>query len=113
MGAWRLWESTVLNVASETASVFKTLAQFLKDAGLSWTSRGGIDTATANGDFGAFVGRGRGIEGAGCACVWAAGELIRDPYTGAAKGEVALTLSYLWNFVIPRTASFQRVKFVT
>ena len=40
--------------------------------------------------------------------IWDAGELIRDPYTGAAKGEVALTLCYLWDFGIPRAANFMR-----
>ena len=109
VGAWRLWESTVINSAADNM----TLAAFLRAAGLSWSSRAGIDTNTANGDFGAFVGLGRGIDGAGCACVWESGMLIRDPYGGAAKGEIALTLNYLWDFVVPRTASFKRLKFVT
>ena len=108
VGAARLWVGTQAN-----ANRNESVAQIMRGNGLSWGSREGIDTDTANGDFGAFIGRGRGIEGAGCACLWAAGELIRDPYSGAAKGEVALTLSYMWDFVIPRTASFQRLKFVT
>ena len=54
-----------------------------------------------------------GLNGAGVAAVWEAGELIRDPYSGAAKGEVALTLCYLWDFGLPRTSNFQRIKFVT
>ena len=107
IGAWRLWESTVINSAADNM----TLAAFLRAAGLSWSSRGEIEAATADGDSGAFVGRSRGIEGAAVAAVWEAGELIRDPYSGASKGEVALTLTYLWNFGIPRTANFQRVKF--
>ena len=57
-------------------------------SGLTWGVRGGIETATSNGDFGAYVGLSRGIDGAARAAVWAAGELIRDPYTGAKKGEV-------------------------
>ena len=107
VGAWRLWESTVINSAADNM----TLAAFLRQAGLTWTSRGQIETATAADDFGAFVGRARGIEGAGVAAVWEAGELIRDPYTGAAKGEVSLTLSYLWAFGLPRPANFARLKF--
>ena len=107
IGAWRLWESTVINSAADNM----TLAAFLRTAGLSWSSRGNIETATDDGDFGAFVGRSRGIEGAAVAAVWEAGELIRDPYIGASKGEIALTLSYLWNFGLPRTDNFQRVKF--
>ena len=109
IGAWRLWESTIVNAAAEN----QTLAGFLRAAGLSWSSRGEIETATGNNKFGAFIGRGRGIAGAGVACVWEAGELIRDPYSGAKSGEVALTLSYLWNFGLPRPANFARVKFVT
>ena len=107
VGAWRLWESSIINSAADNM----TLAAFLRTAGLSWSSRGQIETATAADDFGAFVGRSRGIEGAAVAAVWEAGELIRDPYSGAGKGEVSLTLSYLWNFGIPRAANFQRIKF--
>ena len=110
VGAWRLWENTIINLTTATNN--QTLAAFLRTAGLSWMSRGEIDTNTANGDFGAFIGRGRGLEGAGVAAVWEAGELIRDPYSGAAKGEVALTLCYLWDFALPRTDNFSRIKFV-
>ena len=113
VGAGRLWEKTVLSVPSETASVFKTQTQFLREAGLSWSIRGSIEDATANGDFGAFVGRRMGIDGAGVAAVWEAGELIRDPYTDAAKGTVHLTLCWLWDFGLPRTSNFQRLKFVS
>ena len=109
VGAWRLWENTIINSTADNM----TLAAFLRMAGLSWMSRGEIDTNTANGDFGAFIGLGRGLEGAGVAAVWEAGELIRDPYTGASKGKVALTLSYLWNFGLPRASNFARIKFAT
>ena len=109
VGAWRIWENTIINSAADNM----TLAAFLRGAGMTWMSRGEIDTNTQNGDFGAFVGLGRGIEGAGVAAVWEAGELIRDPYSGAAKGEVALTISYLWDFALPRTDNFKRLKFVS
>ena len=109
IGSYRLWENTVIN----STSTVTTLAKFLRDAGLSWRTRGGIDTNTANGDFGAYIGRRRGIEGAAVAGVWEAGELIRDPYSGAGKGEVALTLCYLWDFGVPRTDNFMRIKYVT
>ncbi len=108
IGAWRLWENTVANAAAEN----QTIAQFLRMAGLSWSSRGEIEDATANGDFGAFIGRSRGIDGAGVAAVWESAQLIRDPYSGAAKGEIALTLNYLWDFALPRPANFARIKFV-
>ena len=107
VGAWRLWESTIANSAVDN----QTLAAFLRAAGLSWTSRGDVESATTNGKFGAFVGLGRGIEGAAVAPVWNSAMLIRDPYSEAAKGKVAITLSYFWDFQVPRKANFARVKF--
>ena len=108
-GANKLWYSTIHNSAAEN----QTIAQFLMASGLSWSVRGGIEVNSANGDFGAFVGLGRGIEGAARACVWEGAQLIRDPYGKAKSGEVMLTLNYLWNFAIPRVANFKRLKFVT
>ena len=104
-----LWLTTIANAAAEN----QTLAQFLRASGLDWSARGALSDGTSNGKFGAYVGRRRGIDGAGVAAVWEAADLIRDPYSGASKGEVALTLSYLWGFKLPRAAAFQRVKFVT
>lgn len=108
VGANTLWSHTLANTG---ASVDTTIAEFLRRFGLSWLTRGEIETGTADGDFGAFVGLGRGLEGAGVMAMWEAGELIRDPYSGAAKGEVALTLSYLWNFGLPRASNFARISF--
>ena len=107
VGAWRLWENTIINSAADNM----TLAAFLRMAGLSWASRGEIETATDDGDWGAFVGLGRGIEGAGVAALWEAGMLLRDPYSASASGQVNLTLSYFWNFGLPRPVNFARVKF--
>ena len=109
VGANVLWYGTVANSAAEN----QTVAQFLMASGMSWTTRGGIDTNTANGDFGAYVGLGRGIDGAGIAAVWEQAQLIRDPYSGAKTGEVQLTLNYLWQMAFPRTANFKRLKFVS
>ena len=109
VGAWRLWETTIINSGADNM----TLAAFMREAGLSWSSRGEIDTNTANGDFGAFIGRKRGITGAGVAAMWSRASLIRDPYSGAAKGEIALTLHYLWDLAFPRASNFRRIKFVT
>ncbi len=109
VGANTLWYSTIHNSAADN----QTIAQFLMASGMSWTARGGIDTNTANGDFGAYVGLANGLEGAGIAAVWNSGSLIRDPYTKADTGEVKLTLNYLWQLAFPRTANFKRVKFVT
>ena len=108
VGANTLWSHTLANTG---ASVDTTIAEFLRRFGLNWMTRGEIVTTTDSNDFGAFVGLGRGLDGAGVAAVWEAGELIRDPYSGAAKGEVALTLCYLWDFGLPRAANFARVTF--
>ena len=109
VGANTLWYGSIHN----SAAANETIAQFLMASGLAWMARGAIDTNTANGDFGAYVGLGRGIEGAGIAAVWAQGQLIRDPYTGAKSGEVQLTLNYLWQLAFPRTDNFKRLKFVS
>ena len=110
VGANTLWAHTLANTGN---AVDTTISEFLTRFGMMWVTRGDIETATANGDFGAFVGLGRGLEGAGVAAVWEAGELIRDPYTDAAKGTVHLTLCWLWDFGLPRPANFARIKFVT
>lgn len=109
VGAGVLWLTTI----HSTQTSNETVSQFLMHSGLSWRMRGEIETATSNGKFGAFVGLQRGITDAACAAVWDAGELIRDHYTRSAQGEVALTLNYFWGFKVPRTANFQRLKFVS
>ena len=109
VGANALW--LVTKVSGNNAEI-QTMSQFLRGVGLSWTVRGDIEAATSAGKFGAFLGRGRGLMGAGVAAVWNSGLLIRDPYSQAAKGEVALTLSYFWNFGLPRPSNFARIKFI-
>ena len=91
----------------------ETLAQILRDNGLNWTVRGEIDTATANGDFGGFVGLARGITNAAVAPLWESAQMIVDPFSGGAKGEIILSLNYLWGFQIPRKSNFRRIKYVT
>ena len=109
VGSYRLWESTIANSAAEN----QTVAGFLRAAGLSWRSRGGIETATGNNKFGGYVGLPNGRAGAAVAAVWRGAQLIRDQYTSAVKGEVELTMNYFWNFKIPRTANFKRLKYIT
>ena len=107
VGAWRLWENTIINATADNM----TLSAFLRAAGLSWAARGEIETNTAADDWAAFIGRGRGIEGAGVAALWEAGMLLRDPYSASASGQVNLTLSYFWNFGLPRASNFARIGF--
>ena len=110
VGSNTLWGGTVHASAVDN----QTVAAFLRANGVAWTVRGGIEANTANGDFGAFVGLGRGIDGAAVAPIWNRGQLIRDGYGDfATKGEVALTLNYFWNFGIPRVANFKRLKYVS
>ena len=109
VGAQRLWMSTLANTG---ASVDTTISEFLRRAGIELSSRGGIDTATTAGKFGAFVGRARGIEGAGVAAVWSDGMLIVDPYSGAKSGEIQLSMNTFWAFGLPRPSNFARLKFV-
>ena len=109
VGANTLFHSTIANSAASN----ETVARFLMNAGLSWMVRGHIETATTNGKFGAFVSLARGLSGAGVAPVWNRGEMTVDRFTSAHKAEVRLVLHWLWNFGLPRTANFKRVKFVS
>ena len=108
VGANTLWYGTIAN---STASN-DTIARFLMENGLTWMARGDIDTATEAGDFGAYIGLENGIDGAGIAAVWNSGEMVVDRYSGAKKGEVELTLNYMWQLAFPRVANFKRLKFV-
>ena len=109
VGSTRLWLQTIANAAAEN----QTIAQFLMASGLAWGCRGNIEEATTNDKFGAFVGRSRGLPGAGVLAMWDSGQMLRDPYTKAKSGEVLLSLNYLFDFDLPRSSNFARVKFVT
>ena len=109
VGANAEWMTTVHNSTVDN----ETIAQFLRASGMAWSVRGEIDSTTTNGKFGAYVSLGRGLQGAAVVPVWSQGEMVRDPYSGAAKGEVGVTLSTLWNFGLPRPANYKRLKFVT
>lgn len=110
-GTFQLWNGTVLSVASETASVFKTLAEFLTDNKVMGRVRQ-LEAATTDGKLGAFISRRRGLTGASAAPVWAGAELITDKYTAAKTRETLLTLTTFWNFSLPRPANFARLKYV-
>lgn len=108
VGTNALWLSTIASAAADT----KTLASFFRENGLMWGVRGDLSGATTDGAIGAYIGRARGIAGAATAAIWNSAMLIRDPYTGAKSGEVALTLSTFWGFKIVRASNFARLKFV-
>lgn len=53
-----------------------------------------------------------GVPGRNAVCpIWRAFELIRDPYTNAASGQIALTAYLLWNFKVVRDEAFKQVNF--
>ena len=106
VGANTLWTSTF---PYTTGGNTTPISQILKMSDLSWMVRGELGTTTAANAFGAYVGLRRGISEAGVACVWDAGELIRDRYSAQESGEVGLSLSYYWNFGLPRASNFGRV----
>ena len=112
VGLNQLWRQTIINTAAAGGQPL-TMARFLGDNGLNWRTRGGIEAATGNGKLGAMIGLSRGLAGAGVVAVWSGASLVRDIYSGAAKGEVALTLSVLWNFRVIRSANFAKLTFVT
>ena len=58
-----LWYGTIHAATVDN----QTIAQFLMESGMAWSTRGGIETNTANDDFGGYLGLGRGIEGSGIA----------------------------------------------
>lgn len=67
---------------------------------------GSDTTPIPDGQLVAFGSLARYREGAAVAAVWPSVSLIRDPYTGAAKGEVAVTATALWDFKIIRANQF-------
>ena len=103
----------LLSTREAATASSETMARFLRNNGITWPTRGDIETATGDGKFGAFIGLKRGQAGTAVAPVWSGATLVRDPYTGAKSGEVQLTLSYLWAFGIPRTDNYRRLKFVS
>ena len=49
--------------------------------------------------------------GSAVAPVWSGFDIIRDPYTGAAKGEVAITAIMQWNFAVLRSDAYRYARF--
>ena len=110
VGSNTLWMSRLVSAGN---SVSSSLAQYLRAQGFDWMVREGIDTATAAGDFGGYVGLGRQQSGAGVAAIWPGAEMrIIDPYTDASGGTVTMTLNLFWDWAPVRASSFGRIKYV-
>lgn len=102
----------LLHSTQANANRNETLAEVLRNNGLSWRSRADIDDATADGDKLAMIGRAGGHGGTAVAAVWSNAQLVRDVYSGASKGEVSLTLNTLWNFKVVRASNFAKLSAV-
>ena len=63
---YQLWLETIAASTVEN----QTIAQFLTASRLAWSARGGLADDTVAGSWAAFVGRARGIEGAGVVALW-------------------------------------------
>ena len=107
LGAFRDWSSSFPIEGTDSL-----LSAIVESAGLRYRVRAGIGADTSANSWAAFIGRGRGIDGAGVAAVWEAARFVVDPYSRASEGEVALTLHVLWAFGVPRPANFARLKYV-
>ena len=93
------------------AQASDTIADLLMRLGYSWRVAGNLTTAALAAND--MVGLGSlpvGRQNAAVAAVWPTMSLIRDVYTGAAKGEVALTSIMLWDFKVIRADQFYRLK---
>ena len=108
-----LWHDTILSVASETASVFRTMRKHLMDEGLMWSTRADLADGTGNGKWLGFAGRKTDLQSSYACPVWNSGQLVVDPYTSAKSAKLLLTLHYFWNFKLIRASSFARIKFIT
>ena len=67
--------------------------------------------AAANSIQDGLVYRAENGMGSAVAPIWNGFELIRDPFSNAAEGQVAVTAVALWNFAILRPAAFNRIQF--
>ena len=85
------------------------------NSGISWQTRGSIDSSTRLTEIiGAYMGLSQGIGGSAVAAVWEqANDDSGTRSAGAGKGEIGITLNTLWDFKIPRTSNFKRLKYVS
>ena len=93
---------------------FTTQLAVLRTAGLMWRPHPILGGAVANNHYAdnavvALGSRPMHRDGVAVQAVWPTVSLIRDPYTGAGRGEVALTALALWDFKVLRAESFYRV----
>ena len=64
------------------------------------------EIAGQTGESYVYISRSKGLTGAACHAVWDSVEVIRDPYSNANTGQVALTLTALHNFKVLRSENY-------
>ena len=92
VGSTVLWGGTVHNSAVDN----ETVAAFLRANGVTWTTREGIDTATSNNDFGAYIGLARGVDGAGVAPIWNKAQIVRDGWVQTLTSRFSYGFPIFW-----------------
>ena len=111
--AMTLWLSTK---ASGGGAAEKSIYEVLTESGFTMMrSRAAIDTDTANGDRGGWVGRAQGLPGSVVHTVWDAGEfaMTRDGASGARSGQLQLTVAMFHDLAIVRGSNVVPFNFVT
>ncbi len=96
-----------LSTKTMTAGVTRTALEYLADLSSVRVS-GNLPVAPTTGpdkDVSTAIVTRRLATGA-VAPIWEGVEIVRDPYTAAASGQVALTIISLWNFKVIREDSF-------
>lgn len=87
--------------------------ELLNRVGFATRSTHQIAGPAAVNDLYAIVALGNMIAGSAVASMWPSVSLIRDPYTDASKGLVALTATNLWDFHVIRADNWRLFKMTT
>ena len=101
-----------LSTKTATSGVLRTALEYLADLSSVRVS-GNLPIAPTSGadqDVSTAIVARRLATGA-VAPIWEGVEIVRDPYSAAASGQVALTIISLWNFLVVREDSFVLRKF--
>ena len=97
-----------LSIKTMTAGVTRTSLEYLESLAGGVRVSGNLPLAPSTGD-GANISTGivsRQLATGAVAPIWEGVSIVRDPYSGAASGEVALTVIALWSFKVIRSQSF-------
>ena len=103
------WNQLLLKTIANSAADSASIAMFLRNNGLNWRVRGGVETGTADGDVLAAIGLGRGLSGSGVGCVWDAMLLVRDMYHDAPSGKIRLIMHGLWSYALLRPTNYAKL----